>query len=136
MAKGAIDPITTSAVQPSTGDSQPSTGDSTTELPAAHVGWCASRYRSYNPEDNSYRSYAGRQRQCRSPYLDVASEQLTNADFVDTSYSSMDGNASTDDVRPQLSVDHVDYCFSRYRSYRPEDNTYQPYSGGPRRQCQ
>ncbi|TJW92128.1 MAG: BA14K family protein, partial [Mesorhizobium sp.] len=21
------------------------------------------------------------------------------------------------------------------RSYRPEDNSYQPYSGGPRRQC-
>ncbi|MER9232266.1 BA14K family protein [Mesorhizobium sp. M0622] len=24
----------------------------------------------------------------------------------------------------------MQYCFSRYRSYRPEDNTYQPYSGG------
>ncbi|MER9071791.1 BA14K family protein [Mesorhizobium sp. M0904] len=23
-----------------------------------------------------------------------------------------------------------------YRSYRPEDNSYQPYSGGPRRQCE
>ncbi|TGV78178.1 BA14K family protein, partial [Mesorhizobium sp. M00.F.Ca.ET.158.01.1.1] len=35
-----------------------------------------------------------------------------------------------------LSADHVDSCFSRYRSYRPEDNSYQPYSGGPRRQCE
>lgn len=36
----------------------------------------------------------------------------------------------------QLPPDHVQYCFSRYRSYRPEDNTYQAYSGGPKRQCE
>ncbi|MER8725965.1 BA14K family protein [Mesorhizobium sp. M1027] len=30
----------------------------------------------------------------------------------------------------------MQYCFSRYRSYRPEDNSYQPHSGGPRRQCE
>lgn len=29
---------------------------------------------------------------------------------------------------------HVDWCYSRYRSYRAYDNTYQPYYG-PRRQC-
>lgn len=29
---------------------------------------------------------------------------------------------------------HEDYCYSRYRSYRAYDNTYQP-SYGPRRQC-
>ncbi|HEV7252318.1 MAG TPA: BA14K family protein [Mesorhizobium sp.] len=29
---------------------------------------------------------------------------------------------------------HVDWCYSRYRSYRAYDNTYQPYHGG-RRQC-
>ena len=34
-----------------------------------------------------------------------------------------------------VSDDHASYCFSRYRSYRPEDNSYQPYGGGPRRQC-
>jgi hypothetical protein len=30
---------------------------------------------------------------------------------------------------------HSEYCYSRYRSYRASDNTYQPTSG-PRRQCQ
>lgn len=35
-----------------------------------------------------------------------------------------------------VSSDHVDYCFSRYRSYDPSDNSYQPFDGGPRRQCQ
>ena len=34
-----------------------------------------------------------------------------------------------------FSEDHISDCFSRYRSYRPEDNSYQPYDGGPRRQC-
>ncbi len=32
--------------------------------------------------------------------------------------------------------DHASYCFGRYRSYRPEDNSYQPFGGGPRRQCE
>ena len=30
--------------------------------------------------------------------------------------------------------DHVQWCVQRYRSYRPADNTFQPYDG-PRRQC-
>ncbi|WP_081158232.1 BA14K family protein [Ensifer aridi] len=29
---------------------------------------------------------------------------------------------------------HVSWCYSRYRSYRAWDNSYQPY-GGPRQQC-
>ena len=29
---------------------------------------------------------------------------------------------------------HVDWCFARYRSYRPYDNSFQPYNG-PRRAC-
>ncbi|MBA5802679.1 BA14K family protein [Rhizobium changzhiense] len=29
---------------------------------------------------------------------------------------------------------HADYCYSRYRSYRASDNTYQP-NYGPRRRC-
>jgi hypothetical protein len=42
---------------------------------------------------------------------------------------------AADDTGYGLSNDHVEYCFARYRSYRPEDNSYQPYGGGPRRQC-
>ena len=29
---------------------------------------------------------------------------------------------------------HVNWCYSRYRSYRAYDNTFQPYNG-PRQQC-
>ena len=32
-------------------------------------------------------------------------------------------------------ADHKRNCSERYKSYRSEDNTYQPISGGPRRQC-
>jgi BA14K-like protein. len=41
-------------------------------------------------------------------------------------------------VRPRyagpLPVAHVRWCYSRYRSYRDWDNTFQPYNG-PRKQC-
>lgn len=30
----------------------------------------------------------------------------------------------------------ADWCYARYKSYRVEDNSYQPFSGGPRKQCQ
>lgn len=38
-------------------------------------------------------------------------------------------------VQPQGNANaHVNWCFSRYRSYRTVDNTFQPYHG-PRKQC-
>jgi hypothetical protein len=35
---------------------------------SAHVQWCASRYRSYNPRTNTWVGYSGRVYQCNSPY--------------------------------------------------------------------
>ncbi|MBX3577126.1 MAG: BA14K family protein [Rhizobiaceae bacterium] len=35
----------------------------------AHVDWCARRYRSYQPADNSYSPYSGGRRACFSPYI-------------------------------------------------------------------
>jgi len=101
-------------------------------LPAAHVSWCADRYRSYNPDDNSYMSYSGQQRPCVSPYLDTTAA----ADRAAPAEVSYVEGAAPLVASADLSDDHVQSCFSRYRSYRPEDNSYQPYSGGPRRQCE
>ncbi|MER9303012.1 BA14K family protein [Mesorhizobium sp. M0293] len=113
------DPIITGAIAPGAA-----------ELPPPHLAWCASRYRSYRPDDNSYMSYSGQQRPCISPYLDIADHAAQPGEGAGLGvYAINDGGA-------ELSADHVDTCFSRYRSYRPEDNSYQPYSGGPRRQCQ
>ncbi|WP_184400230.1 BA14K family protein [Rhizobium sp. BK650] len=44
------------------------------------------------------------------------------------------GSIIASQPRERNSSSHVDYCYSRYRSYRAYDNTYQP-AYGPRRQC-
>lgn len=109
------------------------------DLIEGHIVWCSDRYRSYRVEDNSYQPYQGERQDCLSPYMEavVASDEagrLANDENVErsvliSSYAGeATGNASSDD--------HVRYCLDRYRSYRVEDNTYQPYGGGPRRQCE
>ncbi|AZO00626.1 BA14K family protein [Mesorhizobium sp. M9A.F.Ca.ET.002.03.1.2] len=137
-AAWAPDTIATGSIQPPAEEQQ--------AVPAAHVEWCASHYRSYRPSDDHYTSYSGQQRPCISPYFAAgAAEGISPLTADDASYVqandawSMDGDVPSDEGAwdgAQLSPDHVQYCLSRYRSYRPEDNTYQPYSGGPRRQCE
>lgn len=34
----------------------------------AHIEWCLSRYRSYNPATNTFTGYDGYQHECRGPY--------------------------------------------------------------------
>jgi hypothetical protein len=135
------------------------------QLTAAHMDWCASRYRSYRPDDNSYTSFSGQQQPCVSPYtsdltqeakaepaLGAPPDRSIEPEFVDNelvdnelvdnsgSYPAFADEASgvqyaVDDTAAYAGSDHASYCFSRYRSYRPEDNTYQPFGGGPRQQC-
>ena len=145
LASGAIDATKTSSVQIAAGEN-PERQALSDQLPSAHVEWCASRYRSYRPEDNSYTHYSGAIRPCVSPYseeLDAAArvtpaflDSDSQLEFVDDAsspplqYALNDGEGSG-----YVASDHASYCFSRYRSYRPEDNTYQPFGCGPRRQC-
>jgi hypothetical protein len=132
-AASAPDTIVTGSIPPATDEQQ--------TVPAAHVEWCASRYHSYRPIDNRYTSYSGQQLPCISPYLDAGAVDRVwplpadGVSYVEASDAWIDGYAASDEGA-WLSPDHMQYCLSRYRSYRPEDNTYQPYSGGPRRQCQ
>jgi hypothetical protein len=115
----ASDHIVTAAIQPALAQ----------RPPAAHVDWCEGRYRSYRADDNSYMSYSGERRSCISDYLDRGAHSQPLAETV--SYvESTSGNGAG------YSTEHQQHCFSRYRSYRAEDNTYQPFSGGPRRQCE
>ncbi|MBB6468756.1 BA14K family protein [Aminobacter carboxidus] len=105
----------------------------------AHLQWCTEKYRSYRPDDNSYLSYSGRLRACVSPFMaqNVASNPMSGtggAEVQAIQTSTISGDfVSAEVVYP--AAGHVDYCFARYRSYRPEDNSYQPFDGGPRRQC-
>ncbi|MDP9837401.1 hypothetical protein J2T09_002153 [Neorhizobium huautlense] len=114
------------------------------ELSAAHIDWCFAQYRSYRIEDNSYQPFdAPERRECQSPHeggMPVADTSGTNdaAMPVDTAQGIMAEQPMMAE-EPQMIADSgsVDtgWCFAQYRSYRAEDNTYQPYDGGPRRQC-
>lgn len=102
--------------------------EATSAMNTAHVQWCADRFRSYRVEDNSYNAYRGGRRECVSPFFDRASAAREDEGaYMDATNSA--------EVTSRLSPRHIQSCFDRYRSYRPEDNTYQPYSGGPRQQC-
>lgn len=100
--------------------------DDETILSEEHVAWCSSRYRSYQVADNSYQPYRGGRRECLSPFFKVAKVE------DDETYQLA---ASQEADRP-LTSDFIASCMSRYRSYRVEDNTYQPYGDGPRVQCE
>lgn len=80
-------------------------------------------------EDNTYQPYNGPRRSCESPHM--AGEIAPDTARAETvAYS-------TGAERPLVQADnsHVNWCLERYRSYRLEDNSYQPYNG-PRRACE
>ncbi|MGO8369122.1 BA14K family protein [Rhizobium ruizarguesonis] len=84
-------------------------------LSAAHLAWCEERYRSFNPVTNSYRSYGGETRACISPFQRIVAE-------------------ADEGVGTKVNAQAAAWCAARYKSYRPQDNTYQPWEG-PRRSC-
>jgi AraC-like DNA-binding protein len=140
-AGGEVDRMTTAALA---SDDPALRSPEVEAMAAAHADWCSSRYRSYRPRDDSYTPYRGGRRRCVSPYSEGAqgiAPVPVSAEPEADGYVHADEEASVAYVEyasdaVQLDGDHIDYCFSRYRSYRPEDNTYQPFGGGPRRQCQ
>lgn len=129
-----IDMTTTAAVAGEVGSRPEPAVDS--EAKAAHVAWCSERYRSYRPETNSYTPYSGGQRECVSPYVEALPGGTSSIVAESSSDRPFVGNAKEDEpAGNHVSAAHIKSCFARYRSYRPEDNSYQPYGGGPRRQC-
>jgi hypothetical protein len=101
----------------------PISAASHTGLSAAHLDWCSSRYRSYNPETNAYRSYGGQIRACQSPYAakhPIDKDQTAQIDRRFVGYATANPRTAS--------------CTARDQSYRADDNSYQPYNG-PRRPC-
>lgn len=109
-------------------------------LPPEHVEWCMARYSSYRAEDGTYQPYNGKRRHCISPYMTVESNvsepEAGAAEEVLLSAHRALGNRGLNGEQVAADLDdHNSRCSKRYRSYRPEDNTYQPFDGGPRRPC-
>jgi hypothetical protein len=136
QAQPDIDPVETAALQPAS--SEPVPEQAAPVLSPEHLAWCASRFRSYRAEDNNYRPYSGGKRECVSPFSQkgenavASSPEPVEADQVDAQGAETVRYAEAAVADPA----HIASCFSRYRSYRPEDNSYQPYSGGARKQCE
>jgi hypothetical protein len=129
---------------------RPAVDDKPQDMRAEHLEWCAERYRSYRPRDNSYTPFGGGRRQCQSPYAAMTSSAGTDQYALPVSQAPnrrpLFEQASTAEAAREQEVaelspsvaeyPHAQSCAARYRSYRVEDNSYQPVSGGPRRQCQ
>jgi hypothetical protein len=138
MAQPDIDTMTTAALQPD--EPADEDFDARPEPKAAssedHVRWCRARYRSYDVEDNSYRPYSGGTRACISPYSDVVGVARSgNRERRHAVAEAAGVQRAEPGLRRVLTIGHVRACAERYRSYRVSDNSYQPYGGGPRRQC-
>ncbi|MBT1160144.1 BA14K family protein [Aminobacter anthyllidis] len=135
-ASPSVMPAVSALEKPSAGVEPNSQPPLQAETIAAHVAWCSDRYRSYRAYDNSYTPFSGRRRECISPYFDTSDgEDTYNHDQATDRPSEGSVELVYADDQNYVGTDHLEYCFSRYRSYRSEDNTYQPYDGGPRRQC-
>lgn len=156
QASPGIDSMATGAIAP---DAMPAQ-EPAPVVNEAHVAWCSNRYRSYNAADNSYRPYGGGMRACVSPYGEqvIGAAPAPGDELIGElgSYGSTvyrrDGQRVPHDGDEEIGTvqttayesrsrgatgwEHEQKCLAMYRSYRAEDNSYQPYDGGPRRQCE
>lgn len=104
-------------------------GALTTLAGTPHAEWCQSRYNSYRVDDNTYQPYNGPRRSCESPHMaENTAPDTARAETIAYSAASERPLVRTGNA-------HMTWCLDRYRSYRAEDNSYQPYNG-PRRACE
>jgi hypothetical protein len=134
-----VDEMTTAAVE----RDEPTDDPHRVTIMDAHVDWCSNRYRSYRAEDNSYQPYGRRGRQpCISPFFsNEGGSDDQGGEYAVDEYPANDepqfiAEVGDEGSGPVMTRDHIQACFDRYNSYRPEDNSYQPYGGGPRQQCE
>ncbi len=138
--RGSVDTFETASLQII--EAEPDVSEEP-QMSAAHLAWCSDRFRSYRASDNTYQPYSGGRQPCVSPHLDgttaLNDQAPDDQDFAEEQYASSEGMlhyASDTQTTAAGASDHISDCFSRYRSYRVSDNSYQPYDGGPRRQCE
>jgi len=123
IPQAQIDMATTASID---GNDAKNATQETAALSQAHIAWCEQNYRSYRRETNSFTPYGGGSKPCISPY---SNERMGGSRTAEDNVQF----AANEDLG--LSDAHIRDCMNRYRSYRIEDNSYQPYGGGPRQQC-
>lgn len=150
-AEPAVDGMTTAAL-PAVEAETPE-DRAAARLLTAHNDWCQRRYRSFDPASNSYSPYAGGRAECMSPYYaQYAAMSGEPAPSGNQRFVPVKEERASEERFPMEEAQPADYvmgetalvvddrhaqdCFARYRSYNPEDNTYQPFGGGPRLQCE
>ncbi|MBB3444591.1 hypothetical protein FHT93_004464 [Rhizobium sp. BK379] len=106
-----------------------------TKCPRYNQGWgrnyrYSDRYRYDRGWDRDRRYYGDRY--YRDRYY--RHHDNTGAIIGGLAAGAIIGGIIASQPRVQTGSSHADYCYSRYRSYRAYDNTYQP-TYGPRRQC-
>lgn len=125
----------------------------TASLDPAHADWCFTRYRSYRIEDDSYQPYGGGPRvQCQSPWTPMP-EDVQAVGNGDNETMPLSGDPySTGVINDDADINgieqvsarndraspagaHEEWCVARYRSYRVEDNSYQPFGMQSRKPC-
>jgi hypothetical protein len=120
-------------------------GQSGPAVDAAQAEWCLARYRSYRVEDNSYQPFSGPRRTCESPVsrIQQSASNLAVAPGhpADLTHGAVQPVSQTADASQGMQMtgqsrSHAEWCLSRYRSYRLDDNSYQPFDGSARRSCQ
>ncbi|MFI0848468.1 BA14K family protein [Mesorhizobium sp. IMUNJ 23232] len=133
-----VDMITTGALpgqKPQNSSAAPTSVETTT----AHARWCTEHYRSYRQDDNSYRAYSGNHRACVSPFSDTPNTH-NNEPFdyegptADRTYARF--GVGEEKPTTHFNSRHIASCLARYRSYNPDDNSYQPFGGQSPRQCE
>ncbi|MGR6432653.1 BA14K family protein [Rhizobium sp. PAMB 3174] len=90
-------------------------GGTVAQVSPEQLAWCGARYRSYDPQTNTYRAYSGEIRTCAFP------GSANNP----TEQAMAQKDAGGDPA-------HVAWCQSRYRSYDTGTDTYRSYSGAIR----
>ncbi len=120
-------------------------GQSGTAVDSAQADWCFARYRSYRVEDNSYQPFSGPRRTCESPVSgiqqSVSNLAVAPGHPADLAHGVVQSVSETADASQGMQMtgqarSHVEWCLGRYRSYRLDDNSYQPFDGSARRSCQ
>lgn len=111
-----------------------------TKCPRYNQGWgrnyrYSDRYRYDRGWDRDRRYYGDRyngDRYYRDRYY--RRHDNTGAIIGGLAAGAIIGGIIASQPRVSAGSSHAEYCYSRYRSYRAYDNTYQP-TYGPRRQC-